>query len=329
MHAIAAFAGLPIESHEALVDVELPMPDHGPLDLLIRVEAVSVNPVDVKVRVSRSTPESPRLLGYDGAGVVEAVGTEVSGFAPGDHVWWAGDIARAGSNAEYQAVDHRIVAPMPSTWSFADAAALPLTALTSLEAFRDHLRLDSRSEGTLLMVGGAGGVGSAAIQLAKATTGLRVLATAGREASAEWATAMGADAIVDHRTLAESVRAAAPDGVDHVFSSFTRGNIETYAAVGKPFSQVVAIDGGFEDVAPLKAKSMSLHLEYMFARALHDAADVGRQGEYLTEVAHLAERGLIRTTANELLEGFTAANLREAHRRVESSSMIGKVVVHR
>ncbi|MDN4476271.1 zinc-binding alcohol dehydrogenase family protein [Demequina sp. SYSU T00192] len=329
MHAIAAFAGLPIESHEALVDVELPMPDHGPLDLLVRVEAVSVNPVDVKVRVSRSTPDSPRVLGYDGAGVVEAVGAEAPGFAPGDHVWWAGDIGRAGANADYQAVDHRIVAHMPSTWSFAEAAALPLTSLTALEAFRDHLGLDPRSTGTLLMVGGAGGVGSAAIQLAKATTGLRVLATAGREASAEWASEMGADAIVDHRTLEASVREAAPEGVDHIFSAFTPGNIGVYAAVGRPFSRVVAIDGGFEDVTPLKSKSMSLHLEYMFARALHGAADLGVQGEYLAEVAHLAERGLIRTTANELLEGFTAANMREAHRRVESSSMIGKVVVHR
>ncbi|WP_062312667.1 zinc-binding alcohol dehydrogenase family protein [Demequina rhizosphaerae] len=329
MHAIAAFAGLPIESHEALVDVELPMPDHGPLDLLIRVEAVSVNPVDVKVRVSRSTPDSPRVLGYDGAGVVEAVGAEVAGFAPGDHVWWAGDIGRAGSNAEYQAVDHRIVAHLPSTWTFAEAAALPLTALTAMEAFRDHLRLEPRSEGTLLMVGGAGGVGSAAIQLAKATTGLSVLATASREASAEWATAMGADAVVDHRNLAAAVLGAAPEGVDHIFSAFTPGNIGAFAEIGRPFSQVVVIDGGFEDIAPLKPKSMSVHWEYMFARALHGTADLGRQGEYLAEVAHLAERGLVRTTANELLEGFTAANLREAHRRVESSSMIGKVVVHR
>ncbi|WP_062528126.1 zinc-binding alcohol dehydrogenase family protein [Demequina rhizosphaerae] len=329
MHAIAAFAGLPIESHEALVDVELPMPDHGPLDLLIRVEAVSVNPVDVKVRVARSTPDSPRVLGYDGAGVVEAVGSEVAGFAPGDHVWWAGDIGRAGSNAEYQAVDHRIVAHLPSTWTFAEAAALPLTALTAMEAFRDHLRLEPRSEGTLLMVGGAGGVGSAAIQLAKAATGLRVLATASREASAEWVTAMGADAVVDHRNLAAAVLEAAPEGVDHIFSAFTPGNIGAFAEIGRPFSEVVVIDGGFEDIAPLKPKSMSVHWEYMFARALHGTADLGRQGEYLAEVAHLAERGLVRTTANELLEGFTAANLREAHRRVESSSMIGKVVVHR
>ncbi|WP_062523204.1 zinc-binding alcohol dehydrogenase family protein [Demequina silvatica] len=329
MHAIAAFAGLPIERHEALVDVELPMPDHGPRDLLIRVEAVSVNPVDVKVRVSRSTPDSPRILGYDGAGVVEAVGAEATGFAPGDEVWWAGDISRAGSNAEYQAVDHRIVAHKPSTWTFAEAAALPLTALTALEAFRDHLRLGSHSEGTLLVVGGAGGVGSAAIQLAKATTGLRVIATASREASTEWASDLGADAVVDHRDLEAAVREVAPDGVDHILSAFTPGNIAAFAALGRPFTGVVAIDGGFEDVAPLKSKSMSLHLEYMFARALHDAADLHVQGEYLAEVAHLAERGLVRTTATEYLEDFTASHLREAHRRVESQSMIGKVVVHR
>ncbi|WP_062465413.1 zinc-binding alcohol dehydrogenase family protein [Demequina soli] len=329
MHAIAAFAGLPIESHEALVDVELPMPDHGPRDLLIRVEAVSVNPVDVKVRVARSTPDHPRVLGYDGAGVVEAVGAEVTGFAPGDEVWWAGDRSRPGSNAEYQAVDHRIVAHKPSPWSFADAAALPLTSLTALESLRDHLRVDPHAAGTLLVVGGAGGVGSIAIQLAKRISALRVVATAGREASAEWATAMGADAVVDHRDLVASVRAAAPDGVHHILSAYTPGNIAAYAEIAVPLAGVVALDGGFEDTAPLKPKSMSLHLESMFARPLFGAADLGRQGEYLAEVAHLAERGLIRTTANEHLDGFTAANLREAHRRVESQSMIGKVVVHR
>lgn len=329
MHAIAAFAGLPIESHDALVDVELPMPDHGPRDLLIRVEAVSVNPVDVKVRVNRSTPDRARVLGYDGAGVVEAVGAEVEGFAPGDEVWWAGDLKRAGSNAEFQAVDHRIVAHKPTTWTFAQAAALPLTALTALETFGDHLRLDATSTGTLLMVGGAGGVGSIAIQLAKATTRVRVLATASREASSAWVREMGADAVVDHRDLVAGVLAEAPDGVEYVFSAYTPGNIAAYAKIGTPFGHVVVIDDGAEDIAPLKSKSMSLHWEFMFTRAFHQAKDMHRQGEMLAQVAHLADRGEIRSTATEFLDGFTAASLREAHRRVESASVIGKVVVHR
>ncbi len=328
MHAIVAYAGLPIESHESLVDTELPMPDHGPEDLLIRVEAVSVNPVDVKVRINRSSPGHPRVLGFDGAGVVEAVGDRVEGFAPGDEVWWAGDLERQGANADYQVVDHRIVAHKPSSWTFDDAAALPLTSLTALEAFEDHLRLAEGSDGTLLVVGGAGGVGSIAIQLAKARTSLRVIATASREASAEWAREMGADAVVDHRDLAAATLAEAPGGVDYILSAYTPGNVATYAEIGVPFGHVVAIDAA-DDVTPLKTKAMSFHWEYMFARTLHHTDDMCLQGEMLARLARLADAGVIRTTANERIKGFTAASMREAHRRVESRSMIGKVVVHR
>ena len=327
MHAIAAFEPRPVEDHRSLVDVELPMPDHGPQDLLIRVEAVSVNPVDVKVRM-RAGAEGARVLGYDGAGVVEAVGDQVEGFSPGETVWWAGDLGRPGSNADYQAVDHRVVARMPVGWTFAEAAALPLTGLTALEAFEDHLRLTADSEGTMLVVGGAGGVGSIATQLAKATTLLRVIATASREASAEWARAMGADHVVDHRELAAAVAAVAPQGVTSVLSTRTEGNIEAYAQVCAPFGHVVALDT-VSDVSALKDKSIALHWEYMFTRPVYATADLARQGEMLARLAHLAEAGDVRSTANELLEGFTAASLREAHRRVESGSMIGKVVVHR
>ena len=328
MHAIAAFEALPVEDHRSLVDVELPMPDHGPDDVLIRVEAVSVNPVDVKMRAAGGSADDPRVLGFDGAGVVEAIGDQVDELEPGDHVWWAGERGRAGANADYQLVDHRIVSRMPRGWSFADAAALPLTGLTALEAFHDHLVLDPDSAGTLLMMGGAGGVGSIAIQLAKAKTLLRVLATATREASAAWAREMGADAVVDHRDLVASTLDAAPDGVDYVFSPFTSGNIGAFAEVLRPFGHLVVIDSPDDDIRPLKRKAISFHWESMFARTDHDV-DRSRQREMLAELAHLAETGDVRTTANERIEGFTAANLREAHRRVESSSMIGKVVVHR
>lgn len=217
---------------------------------------------------------------------------------------------------------------MPPGWSFADAAALPLTGLTALEAFEDHLHLGAESEGTMLMVGGAGGVGSVAIQLAKATTLLQVIATASREASAEWVRAMGADAVVDHRDLLEGVRRAAPDGVQHVLSAYSDGNLDTYAQVCAPFGHVVALDP-VTDASALRHRSIALHAEYMFTRPTLGTADLDRHGQMLARLAHLAQTGDVRTTANERIDGFTAASMREAHRRVESRSMIGKVVVHR
>ena len=333
MHAIAAFEPLPVDDPTALRDVELPDPTPRDTDLLIRVEAVSVNPVDVKKRGGGygrgDRAQGPRVLGYDGSGTVVAVGARTEGFAVGDEVWWAGDATRPGSNADLQAVDHRIVAAKPASLDFADAAALPLTALTAWEGLFDHLRLSREDSGTLLMVGGAGGVGSILTQLATRLTALRVIATASRETSASWCRDMGADAVVDHGDLVTQVRHEAPDGVDYVFSSYTRGNVDSFARLIKPFGHVVSIDGTDESLLPLFALSASVHWEYMFARSRHETWDMGEQGRILEVIADLVDRAVVRTPATERIADFSARGLLEAHRLVESGHVIGKVVVHR
>jgi len=333
MHAIAAFEPLPIDDPASLQDVDLPDPTPRSQDLLIRVEAVSVNPVDVKKRrggYGRGLPSGqPRVLGYDGAGTVVGMGEDVEGFEIGDEVWWAGDATRDGSNAELQAVDHRIVSRRPSSVSAAEAAALPLTALTAWEGLFDHLRLNREDAGTLLVVGGAGGVGSVLIQIAKRLTALRVIATASREESASWCRRLGADAVVDHADLVEAVEVLAPEGIEYVFSAYTPGNVRAYAKLLKPFGHVVSIDGTDEDLQPLFAKSASMHWEYMFARARWAAWDIAEQSRILATVADMVDSGDIVPTATERIGDFSAAGLREAHRLVESGTMIGKVVVHR
>lgn len=329
MHAIVSDDGLPVDDPAALRDAEVPEPDLGPRDVLIRVEAVSVNPVDFKKRRAHKAKRGPLILGYDGAGTVVAVGDETEGLHVGDEVWWAGDATRPGANADLQAVDHRIVAKKPSAASFADAASLPLTALTAWEGMFDQLRLSREDNATLLMVGGAGGVGSILIQLAKRLTGLRVLATASRQESRDWVSRMGADAVVDHRDLVTEVLGSVGDGVEYIFSSYTRGNIPDFAQILKPFGHIVSIDGTDEDLQPLFAKSVSLHWEYMFTRSRYETWDMAEQSRILSAVADLVDRGDVVTTATEYIDDFSAAGIREAHRMVESGRMIGKVVVHR
>ncbi|MFW2514029.1 zinc-binding alcohol dehydrogenase family protein [Demequina sp. SO4-13] len=329
MRAIVSDEGLPLDNPNALRDAEVPEPEPGPLDVLIRVEAVSVNPVDVKKRRSHQASRGPLILGYDGAGVIVGVGSEVEGLEPGDEVWWAGDATRPGANADLQAVDHRIVALKPETASFADAASLPLTALTAWESMFDHLRLSREDGGTLVIVGGAGGVGSILTQLATQLTALRVIATASRPESSEWCLRMGAHAVVDHHDLVESVTGLAPDGVEYVFSSYTRGNVGAFAKVIKPLGHVVSIDGTEESLLPLFAKSASMHWEYMFTRSRYTTWDIAEQSRILTVVAELVDRGTVVPTATRHIEDFTASGIREAHRLVETTAMIGKVVVHR
>ncbi|MEU0495550.1 zinc-binding alcohol dehydrogenase family protein [Mycobacterium sp. NPDC006124] len=329
MTAIGSYASLPTDSPESLQDVEVPVPEVGPRDLLVRVEAVSVNPVDVKQRSSLSPSSGPTILGFDAAGVVQTVGSEVTSFVEGDEVWYAGDITRQGSNAEFQAVDERIVSRKPASLGFADAAALPLTTITAWETLFERFRMDADTTGDLLVLGAAGGVGSVLIQLAKTRTGVRVIGTASREDSRRWAQSMGADAVVDHHHLREQVLDIAPDGVDFVFSPHSAGNVETYAEITRPFGQVTAIDEpeGLELVV-LKAKSIAWHWELMFTRAMF-GYDMEFQGALLAEAAAMVDAGELRTTVTTAIEGFDAAGLREAHRLVESGRMVGKVVVHR
>ncbi len=329
MRAIVSDEGLPIDNVDALRDADVPEPELRPTDLLIRVEAVSVNPVDVKKRRAHRADKGPLIVGYDGAGVVEAVGSDTRGFSVGDEVWWAGDATRPGANAERQAVDYRIVAAKPTTTSFAEAASLPLTALTAWEGMFDLMRLSPEESATMLIVGGAGGVGSIVTQLAKRLTALRVVATAARAESREWALQMGADAVVDHRDLVPAVSTQAPEGVHYIFSSYTRGNVTNFAKILQPFGHIVSIDGTDEDLQPLFSKSISLHWEYMFTRSRYETWDMIEQSRILTKVAELVDGGAVTPTVTRKIDDFSATGLREAHRLVESQQMIGKVVVHR
>lgn len=311
----------------SLRDVEVDVPELRPRDVLVRVMAVSVNPADIKQRAAATEPV---ILGYDGAGVVEAVGSEVNTLSIGDEVWYAGDITRQGSNAEFQAVDERIVARKPASLSFADAVALPLTTITAWESLFDRFALVKESTGELLVLGAAGGVGSIMIQLAKALTGVRVIATASRAESRQWALKMGADEVIDHHSLREETLRVAPDGVHYLFSPHSQGNIDTYADIVRPFGHITAIDEpqGLE-LVPLKQKSIAWHWELMFTRAMFETPDMIEQQRLLAETARLVDAGVLRSTVTRTIEDFSAAGMRVAYDVVESGRMTGKIVVTR
>jgi zinc-binding alcohol dehydrogenase family protein len=330
VRAIGSYAGLPIGDPASLQDVETEIPQLRARDILVRVQAVSVNPADVKVRRSLPTSSDPIILGYDGAGVVEAVGPGVSTLSVGDEVYYAGDVQRQGSNTELQAVDERIVARKPTSLSFAEAAALPLTTITAWETLFDRFGLTERSEGDLLVLGAAGGVGSIMIQLAKALTDVRVIATASREDSAQWARQMGADAVINHHNLRDEAREIAPGGIDYLFSPHSQGNIDNFAAIMRPFGRITAIDEPPNlDLVPLKQKSIAWNWEMMFTRSMFETDDMIEQQRLLTRAAELVDGGVLRSTLTRDIADFSAAGLREAHRAVESGQMVGKVVVHR
>lgn len=326
-HVIAATASGPVDAAESFVPAEIPLDAPGPHDLLVEVRAVSVNPVDVKVRASFAPQAAPKVLGFDAAGVVVATGSAVTAFAVGDEVYYAGAINRPGSNADFQLVDERITGRKPTTLDFAEAAALPLTTLTAWETLFERFGLAKDSTGALLVMAGAGGVGSMVVQLARRLTSLTVIATASRPESAAWATSLGAHHVVNHHRLREEVAAVAPQGVNYVFSPFSAGNVPVYAELMAVHGQVVAIDEppGL-DLLPLKAKSQSWHWELMFTRPLFDPESTA-QREILNEAAALVDEGVLRTTLTRRLTPISAETLREAHRAVEGSGMIGKIVV--
>jgi zinc-binding alcohol dehydrogenase family protein len=328
--AVVSRAGGSIDGPESLVDVSLPAPGlPAGHDVLVDVKAVSVNPVDVKIRASGNRAHKDRVLGWDAAGTVVAVGDEVTRFRPGDEVYYAGSLDRPGSYARRQLVDERIVGHKPTSLGFAEAAALPLTALTAWEALSDKLRLGADSTGTMLVLGAAGGVGSILIQLVKALTDVRVIATASRTETRTWVEGLGADVIVDHRApdLDRQVLAAAPGGVDYVFTAQSKGRIPLFTKVVRPFGHIVAIDDERDlDLIALKDKAISWHWEFMFARARYNW-DLSAQHGALEQLARLVDAGRIRTTLTQTLAPLNAASLREAHRIVESGGAIGKIVV--
>ncbi|WP_374337329.1 zinc-binding alcohol dehydrogenase family protein [Methyloversatilis sp.] len=332
MKAVAFRENLPVEREDCLVDVELARPEARGRDLLVRIEAVAVNPVDTKVRRFHAPPADGawRVPGWDAAGVVEAVGEQVTRFRPGDRVWYAGDLTRQGSNAEYQAVDERLVGRMPSSLGFAEAAALPLTAITAWELLFDRLQLRD-AEGRLLIVGAAGGVGSIMIQLARALTRATVIATASRSETIDWVTALGAHHLIDHRRpLTEALRDAGIASVTHVASlTHTDHHYPQIVEALAPQGRLGLIDDPAHplDVLALKRKSLSLHWELMFTRSLYQTGDMAEQGRLLDEVADMVDAGRVRSTLGDHFGVINAANLRRAHALLESGRARGKIVL--
>ena len=331
MKAIGFTAPHPIDHPEALLDITVPEPTPGPNDLLVRVRAVSVNPVDVKVRASaKPAPGQPRILGYDAAGTVVQVGAEVKGFSVGDEVFYAGAIDRPGTNAELHAVDARIVGHKPKSLSFAEAASLPLTSITAWELLFDRLLVSREANGALLVVNGAGGVGSILTQLARTQTRLQVIATASRDDSRAWVEAHGAHQVIDHRQpLHEALRAIGVPTVDFI-AGLTASDQHHAALVESiaPQGRIALIDDPKTfDIVPFKRKSVSVSWELMFTRSLFRTADLHQQGVLLDEVSRLVDAGVLRHTATKVLRGLDAASLTEAHRLIESVRTIGKVVL--
>ncbi len=346
MKAVGYTQSLPINNPEALVDIELPQPIASGRDLLIRIKAIAVNPVDYKIRQRLAPSEGEyKVIGWDAVGEVIATGEDATLFKPGDNVYYAGDLNRQGSNAEYQLVDERLVGKKPHSLSTAEAAALPLTTITAWEMLFEHLAIKQRAPGAaenkekthevILVVGAAGGVGSIFLQLAKAITGATVIATASRATSQAWVKTLGADYVIDHTQalqpqIEKLIAEEAIGQVTHVASlNGTEAYFESYTALLAPFGKIAMIDDPSTplDVMKLKLKSLSLHIEFMFARAMFNAADMDEQGRLLSRVSDLIDQGYVKTTVGKNLGLINAQNLRTAHETLESGTAIGKIVL--
>ncbi len=314
----------------ALQEYEFDMPAATGRDLLVEVKAISVNPVDTKLRGRVNPDPKIKVLGFDGVGIVRSVGQDVSLFKAGDRVYYAGDMTRQGSNAEFQLVDERIVGLAPISISDAQAAALPLTAITAWELLFDRLQLTRDSKQTLLIIGAAGGVGSIMVQLAKQLTDVTIIATASREESAKWVQKLGADHVINHHEpMSKQLAELGFDSVDNI-ASLTNTNdhfaeiVECITAQGK-FSLID--DPGAIDVGALKRKSVSLHWEFMFTRSLFQTDDMQKQHDILTQIAQLIDNHTLVTTLGENLGRITVENLIKAHKKLESQSSVGKLVL--
>lgn len=334
MKAVAYRKPLPIDHADSLIDIELPEPQAQGRDLLVEVKAISVNPVDVKIRANAAPAEGDvKVIGWDAAGVVKAVGPEVTLFKPGDEVWYAGDLTRAGTNSERHLVDERIVGHKPKNIDFAQAAALPLTAITAWELLFDRLEVsrDKAVQGqSLLVIGAAGGVGSILVQLARQLTGLTVIGTASRPETQEWVKELGAHHVIDHgKPLNEEIARLGLPPVTYVASlTHTDQHWGAIAELVAPQGKVAVIDDPAAiDVRLLKRKSASLHWEFMFARSMFTTADIQKQHQLLNDVAMLVDTGVLKTTVGEHFGTINAANLKRAHALLLSNRVKGKIVL--
>jgi len=334
MKAVAYQKAGPITSPEALVDVELETPVAEGHDLLVRVQAVSVNPVDTKIRKNVSADNNQwKTLGWDAVGVVEAIGDKVSQFKVGDVVWYAGALNRQGSNSELQLVDERIVGHKPKTLEPREAAALPLTAITAWEMLFDRLQVPkvAPENTSILVIGGAGGVGSITIQLLKQLTNLTIITTASRAETKKWVKQLGADYVLDHsQPLTTQIKQLGLNAPLYVFSTTqTDQHLSDIVELIAPQGHFGLIDDPAQlDIKPFKSKSVSVHWEFMFTRSLYQTQDMVKQSELLNEVAELVDAGKIKTTLSQVLSPINAQNLKLAHQQIESGTTKGKIVLH-
>ncbi|WP_316812645.1 zinc-binding alcohol dehydrogenase family protein [Pedobacter heparinus] len=334
MKAIGFRTSLPISDENSFLEFETEKPTPKERELLVKVAAVSVNPVDFKIRQNSAKDkvlEAPKVIGWDAVGTIEAIGSEVSLFKVGDEVYYAGDINKPGSNAEYQLVDERIVGKKPKNLSIEQAAAMPLTALTAWEILFDRIRINEKDKGkSILIIGGAGGVGSIAIQLAKKVAGLTVIATASRPETVEWCKLQGADYVVNHKDLVNEVHQAGFQNIDFILDF-----VDTYmywdvmSELIKPQGHIASITGSADPIAlnKIKGKSASFSWELMYTRSTFQTEDMIEQHNILNKVADLLDNGTLKTTLKETLGGLTAENFKKAHMQLENNTTIGKIVI--
>lgn len=332
MKAVVINQSLPIDHPESLLDVEIPEPQAQGRDLLVEVQAISVNPIDCKMRM-RALPEKGeyKVLGWDAVGVVKSIGPDVTLFKEGDKVFYAGDITRSGSNSQYQLIDERIAGRQPKTGNNADNAALPLTAITAWEMLFDRLTIPKDDSATLLISGAAGGVGSIMIQLAKTLTKAKVIATASREDSQAWVKSLGADAVINHhKGIANELARIGVESVTHIASlTHTHQHFDDFADIIAPQGKICLIDDPVEplDIMKLKLKSVSLIWELMFTRSRFQTDDMIEQHRILNQVSELVDSGVIRSTVQNHFGSICAENLKKAHAAIESGNTIGKIVL--
>ncbi|MFH7015451.1 zinc-binding alcohol dehydrogenase family protein [Flavobacterium sp. FlaQc-47] len=335
MKAIGFKTSLPITEKESFTAFEIPKPVPGLRDLLVKISAVSVNPVDYKIRQNSAKDtvlETPKIIGWDAVGIVEEIGSDVSLFKIGDEVYYAGDITKPGSNAEYQIIDERIVGRKPKSLTIDEAAAMPLTGLTAWEILFDRIRINPEKDKgkSILIIGGAGGVGSIAIQLAKKIAGLTVIATASRQETIDWCKQQGADFVVDHKDLIASVHEAGFQNVDFILD-FVDTNLywDTMVELIKPQGHIASITGSSDPVAlnKLKNKSVSFSWELMYTRSMFETDDMQEQHNILNKIAELLDEGILKSTLNETLIGLNVENFKKAHELLESGKTIGKIAI--
>jgi len=335
MKAIGFKKSLPIDEAESFIEFEKEIPQPTGHDILVKIEAISVNPVDYKIRQGAAkdqTLDEAKIIGWDAIGTVISVGEQASIFKAGDKVFYAGDITKPGTNQEYQLVDERIVGFAPKKISIEEAAAMPLTSLTAYEILFDRLRLSREKDAgkSVLIIGGAGGVGSVAIQLAKNVLGLNVIATASRPNTIKWCKNLGADFVVNHKDLIQEVKNVGLETVDFILDFVDVNQYwDAFVQLIKPQGKIGSISDPTEAVnlRQLKGKSVSFHWELMFTRSMFQTEDMIRQHEILNEIARLLDEGLLQSTLNTTITGFSADNLKEAHRLLETNETIGKVVI--